>query len=196
MIELIILAVIYTALFSVMATKSQRRANFSKFISGSIDHRLQIGSSLAANTLIGSNLTQVVVDTCRISSIKTSWSLNNFTPTANAGPVLVGIAHSDYTDAEVEQWLETTGSWDRGNTSAREQRSRMVRMIGKFPIGPDGASTDARVLNGGRPIKTKLNWLLTEGQTIKVWAFNAGSVALATTNANLEVQGDANLWIV
>ncbi len=193
----IVLLVFITSLCLVsMATKSQRRSNFSKYINGSIDHRLQIGSSLAANTLIGSNITQVTVDTCRLSSIKCSYSLNNFTPTANAGPIIVGVAHSDYTDAEVEQWLETSGSWDRGNTSAREQRSRMVRQIGRFNIGPDGASTDAVVLNGGRPIKTKLNWLLTEGQTVKFWAFNSGSVAVATTNPNFEIQGDANLWVV
>ncbi len=196
MFNIVMVAFIAILCMTQMATKSQRRANFSKYINGSIDHRLQIGSTLAANTLIGSNITQVTVDTCRISSIKCSYSLNNFTPTANAGPVIVGVAHSDYTDAEVEQWLETSGSWDRGNTSAREQRSRMVRQIGRFAIGPDGANTDAQVLNFGRPIKTKLNWLLTEGQTVKFWAFNAGSVALATTNANFEIQGDANLWIV
>ncbi len=196
MFNIVMVVFITTLCLAQMATKSQRRSNFSKYISGSIDHRLQIGSSLAANTLIGSNITQVTVDTCRVSSIKCSYSLNNFTPTANAGPIIVGVAHSDYTDAEVEQWLETSGSWDRGNTSAREQRSRMVRQIGRFMIGPDGASTDAQVLNGGRMIKTKLNWLLTEGQTVKFWAFNAGSVAVATTNPNFEIQGSANLWIV
>ncbi len=193
----IVLLVFITSLCLVsMATKSQRRSNFSKYISGSIDHRLQIGSTLAANTLVGSNIAQVTVDTCRISSIKCSYSLNNLTPLQNMGPIIVGVAHSDYTDAEVEQWLETAGSWDRGNTSAREQRSRMVRQIGRFSIGPDGSAADAHVLNGGRPIKTKLNWLLTEGQTVKFWAFNAGSVANATTNPNFEIQGSANLWIV
>jgi len=196
MFNIVMVAFIAILCIAQMATKSQRRSNFSKYISGSIDHRLQIGATLAANTLIGSNIAQVTIDTCRISSIKCSYSLNNFTPTANAGPIIVGVAHSDYSDTEVEQWLETAGSWDRGNTSAREQRSRMVRQIGRFTIDGQGDSTNAYVLNGGRPIKTRLNWLLTEGQTVKFWAFNAGSVAVATTNPNFEVQGSANLWIV
>ncbi len=190
----IVLVAIAAILVIVGATKGQRRANFSKYIDGVIDDRVT-AATLAPNTLVGLNVTKVTIDTCRISSIRATWSLLNFTPVNNS-MVVVGVAHSDYTDAEVEGWLESAGSWDRGNTTAREVRSRMCRIVGTFRIGATGSAADVAVLNDGRPIKTKLNWLLTEGQTIKLWVFNGGAAAYATTVPVLEVQGKANLWIV
>ncbi len=191
----IVLVAIAAIMVIVGATKSQRRANFSKYISGAIDNRLTM-SALAANTLVGANITQVTIDTCRISSIRCTYSLSNFTPAQNIGPITVGVAHSDYTDAEVEGWLESAGSWDRGNTTAREVRSRMCRILGTFRVEPGSTNATVHVLNHGRPIKTKLNWLLTEGQTVKFWAFNGGSSAVTTSVPNFEALGDANLWIV
>ncbi len=190
----IVLAAFFAALLTIGATKGQRRANFSKYIDGAIDDRVT-APTLAPNTLVGLNVTKVTVDTCRISSILAVWSLLNFTAIANAS-IIVGVAHSDYTDAEVEGWLESAGSWDRGNTTAREVRSRMCRIVGSFRLGGGHNVSNVVVLNGGRPIKTKLNWLLTEGQTIKLWIFNGGAAAYATTVPVLEVQGKANLWIV
>ncbi len=190
----IVMAVFFAAIWIIGATKGQRRANFSKYIDGVIDDRVT-APTLAGNTLVGLNVTKVTIDTCRISSIRAVWSLLNYTPIAN-NSIIVGVAHSDYTDAEVEGWLESAGSWDRGNTTAREVRSRMCRIVGTFRVGAGGLASDVSVLNDGRPIKTKLNWLLTEGQTIKLWIFNGGSAAYATTVPVLEVQGKANLWIV
>ncbi len=190
----IVLVAIAVIMIVVGATKNQRRANFSKYISGAINDRV-VATTLAANTLVGANIGQVTIDTCRISSIRGVWTLTNFTPVNNT-TVVVGVAHSDYTDAEVEGWLESAGSWDRGNTTAREVRSRMCRTIGTFRVGATGSASDVAVLNDGRPIKTKLNWLLTEGQTIKLWVFNGGAAAYATTAPVVEMQGTANLWVV
>ncbi len=190
-----ILMVALAAILAIVgATKGQRRANFLKYIDGAIDDRV-VATTLAANTLVGANIGKVTIDTCRISSMRATWTLTNFTPIANT-TVIVGVAHSDYSDAEVEGWLESAGSWDRGNTTAREVRSRMCRQVGSFKVGGGSTAADVHVLNDGRPISTKLNWLLTEGQTVKLWVFNGGAAPYATTAPVLEVQGKANLWIV
>ncbi len=100
---------------------------------------------------------------------------------------MIGLAHSDYTDAEIEEYIETTDSWDQGNlVQGKEVRKRLIRRIGIF--GSSG------VLNDGKPIHTRLNWLLRTGQTISLWAYNRGASALATTDPQVVAEGHANLW--
>ncbi len=135
-----------------------------------------------------------MVDSTRCSSIKCTYSLGGATPGDNIGPVIVGVAHSDYTSAEIEAYLEAASSWDIGDKIVKEVRSRLVRVIGVFDI-PEGVGQAVR-LNDGRAIRTKLNWLLAEGDTLGFWAYNSGPAAYATTDPNLIVQGKANLWQV
>ncbi len=182
-----------TAILVGMAFKGKGRNRFGRYIGGAIDHVLTM-ATLASNTLVGSLLTQTVTDTCRVSSIKCIYSLDNLTPTQNAGPIVCGVAHGDYTDAEVEAWLESTGSWAIADMVAAETQSRRCRIIGSFAT--PSAATQSVVLNDGKPIRTKLNWVLAEGQTLRVWAYNPGTAALATTVPNLKVNGKANLWVV
>jgi len=110
----------------------------------------------------------------------------------NIGPIMCGIAHSDYSDAEIEAWIESsTKSWNRGALAEQEIDNRLIRRVGIFtPI----VSLGAEVLNDGKPIKTKLNWPLMSGQGLKVWAYNMGSSPLATTDPNFHVQGHVNLF--
>lgn len=167
--------------------------NFTNYLRGSVDESLSLGT-LAPLVVIGDNFDEVVEGRTRLSSIVAVYSLSNATPGAAIGPVLVGLAHSDYTDAEIEQWIETTGSWSRGDmVQTKEIAQRRIRKVGVFSSWVDGASAIV-VLNDGKPIKTKLNWQLEEGQTAKLWAYNMGGVAFATTDPVVKAQGHANLW--
>ncbi len=188
-----ILVIVIVMLVSMARHGKGRRRNFSNYLRGSIDHVLTM-ATLNTNTLVGSVLSQSVIDKTRISSVVLNWALSNFTPAQNDGPILVGVAHSDYTDAEVESVIENSGSWDPGNLANQEIAQRLVRSVGVFDI-PE-AATQSVALNDGKPIKTKLNWQLNEGDTLRVWAYNTGSTALATTVPNLHVNGHANLWQV
>ncbi len=172
-------------------TRRRRRANFSKYMSGAIDHVLIFGG-LSGNALVGSLLTQTVQDTVRVSSIRCTYSIANFTPVAKAGPIVCGVAHGDYTDSEVEAYLEAAASWELGDKIAEEIRSRRVRIIGTFLV-PESATKSSR-LNDGRPITTKLNWVLREDQTLRFWVYNAGGTTLITSAPELYVNGKANLW--
>ncbi len=46
------------------------------------------------------------------------------------GALLFGVAHGDYTAAEIEEAIEATLSINQGNMVAREQANRLVRILG------------------------------------------------------------------
>ncbi len=150
--------------------------------------------TLAPKTLIVQSVGDVVTESTWCSSVRLLWSLGDFTPISNAGPIRVGIAHSDYTAAEIEAWIESQLTWDVGNLVAQETARRKIREVGVFQSPPAGGNTGSAVLNDGKPITTRCGWLLSTGQTIDVWAYNEGSVALATSDPNLHPVGHANLW--
>ncbi len=149
--------------------------------------------TLAARTLVSAPISDTVQERTLVSSVVTAWAISDFTSAAGTGPFAVGVAHSDYTDAEIEAVLENTGSWDEGDLVQQEVAKRKVRRIGVINT-PDGAATKSFVLNDGDPIKTKLNWILTQGQTLRIWVYNLGDAAIATTDPDITVSGHANLW--
>ncbi len=162
-----------------------------RYIRGSIDQSMPLGT-LAAKDLIKQDLGDTVNERSWISSVKLSWTLSVFTPTAGVGPVLVGIAHSDYTAAEIEGFIEDAGSWDEGNLVRQEVAKRKIRIVGAFEVPDDAA--DAVRLRQGRSITTKCGWILNQGQTITTWVYNQGSVAIGTTDPRVDAFGHANLW--
>ncbi len=176
-----------------MAKKPSRRSRrqMGKYLRGTVDEDLALGT-LAAKDLIKVNMDETVNERTLVSSVVAAWGMRDFTPAVNVGPVLVGLAHSDYTDSEIEEWIESTSSWNEGDLVAQEVSARKIRVVGKFEI--HALATEAVVLNDGRQIKTKLNWILLQGQTLSVWAYNVGSAAIATTDPTISVNGHANLW--
>ncbi len=172
-----------------MARKPRRR-RMGRYIKGGIDDVLSLGT-LAGKTLIGTVFDEVVRERTLVSSIVATYSISDLTLGAGIGPVLVGIAHSDYSDAEIEAVIEMTDSWDEGNKTEQELAKRLVRRIGIFEVS---ASGEDAVLNDGVPIKTKLNWILNSAQSLRLWAYNMGANPLATTVPLVSLQGHANLW--
>ncbi len=188
MIELILL--IAMAMMARKGRSGGRRRPMGRYIRGNIDLDVALGT-LAAKTLTALAMQQTVTERSLISSIVCQWSLIGKTVADNQGPIMVGVAHSDYTAAEIEAWLENTTTWAEADQVGREIAGRKIRRIGVFN---EDVTLATQVLNGGRPVKTKLNWILNAGQTLDVWAYNNGSAALATTDPNVVVSGHANLW--
>ncbi len=162
-----------------------------KYIKGRIDEELNLGT-LAAKVLVGVLFDESVNERTLVSSIVASYSLREFTPAAADGPIMIGVAHGDYSDSEIEAVIESTGSWNEGDKVSQEISKRLVRTIGIFDTPADALA--AVTLNDGKPIKTKLNWILTVGDALRLWAYNMGSSALATTAPVVSAQGHANLW--
>ncbi len=178
-----------------MAHKSKgRRQRRGRYLRGRIDEGLSLGT-LAAKTLVSDTWDGVVTERTLISSIVATYVVENIT--TPQGPLLFGVAHSDYSDTEIEAVIENAGSWDEGNKVDQEIAKRLVRTIGTFATqAADAAVINDLEVNDGKMIKTKLNWILTTGDTLKMWVYNLSTAALATTVPILVAEGHANLWVL
>ncbi len=163
-----------------------------RYIHGSVQHTQVVPVPFTTLDLDSAIFGEVVNERTLVSSIVATYTLSAVTPTIGVGPMICGVAHSDYTAAEIEQWLENATSWNEGNQIAQEVSKRKIRRIGAFAMADD--QVDAVVLNDGKPIKTKLNWILTQGQSLTSWCYNAGLVSFVTTTPTLTIIGKANLW--
>lgn len=191
MLNAILVTLVAIYLVVGLARRGRGRKNFSKYLDGAIESSVAM-TTLASETGVTVS-SQTVTDTTRISSVECTYSLRDLTPAVNVGPFVFGVAHSDYTLAEIEEWIEATGGWDAGNlVQTREVRSRFIRQIGVMPF-VDSAD-QAAVPNNGNPIKTILNWMLAEGDGLKFWIYNTGAQPVATTVPDFQIYGKANLW--
>ncbi len=174
-----------------MAKHPKRDRKFRKYLRGAITHDMAL-ATLASKTLVREENSDTLTEKAWLSSVSLRWALSNMTPTASAGPILVGIAHSDYSATEIEEWIENQGSWEQGDQVAQEIGRRKIRQVGVF-AEPTAVGV-ALNLNEGKAISTKCGWILTTGQTVAFWAYNTGTAALATTSPVVTCDGHANLW--
>ncbi len=163
-----------------------------RYIRGNVDENLPIGT-LGSRTLAVASFDETVNERTFVSSVKAAWSLDNLTEGDGIGPIMVGLAHGDYSAAEIEAFIENTGSWNEGDLTAQEIGKRKIRIVGIFR-SPPGALMGSMVLNEGKPIHTKCGWILLQGQTLDMWAYNLGTAAVATTIPDIHLEGHANLW--
>lgn len=161
-----------------------------RYYPGNLDENLSVGA-LASGALISDTWDEAVVEKSRISSIDAVWWVDNIDPGLS---FLFGVAHSDYTDAEIEEVIEISGSWDPGNKISQERAKRQVRIIGVMSHSDSSSTADTTHFNQGRKLKTKLNWALMTGDTLKMWAYNRSAGALTNVPV-LKCSGKANLWL-
>ncbi len=147
----------------VMARKGRPKRRMGKYLRGSADESLSLGT-LASKDVISQGFSETVDERTFISSFVARWSMTAFTKSTGDGPILVGIVHSDYTAAEIEEWIENAGSWNEGNLTELEKGARKIRQVGVFENPIDEA--DSVVLNYGKPIRMKCGWILNQGQTL------------------------------
>lgn len=173
-----------------MAKRGRRRRSNKVYLKGQVNETLDLGT-LGADALVVDTFDEVVEESSLLSSIVATWSLDGIV--AGQGPILFGVAHSDYTAAEIEEVLENTGAWKQGDKISQEKAKRLVRIIGTF-VGTQGTGTNDAKWNDGRPVKTKLNWRLQTGQTLDMWAYNISQAALTTAAPKMRAVGHVNLW--
>ncbi len=107
--------------------------------------------ALTADDVSASQFGPTLEEDYRVTSIDVTWSMIGV---AGEGPIEFGVAHADYSAAEIEECLEVSVSRP-GNLIERETARRLVRVIGVF----DQDETPEK-FNDGRPMKTRLNWRL------------------------------------
>ncbi len=175
-----------------LAKHGKPRRKFRAYIKGRFLEDLSLGITLGASTLVSDSLDDAVKETTFCTSVVASYTLSDWTPGANKGPIMFGWALSDYTDAEIDANLTQNTAWDIGDEISKEVAKRKIKIVGQIGGGVDSGA--AIVFADGKAVRTKLNWMLATDKTLKFWAFNLGTTAHATTNPNLNATGHANLW--
>ncbi len=140
-------------------------------------------STLGSLIVIPLTLTGAADGAYRCVSVSVSWSIVGMT--AGDGPIVCGFNHSDYTVTEIKECLEISNSISVGLKVEQEKANRWVRPVGSLEESQDD-------LNDGRPIKTRLNWLMPIGKSVEMFAFNTG-VAGMNTGAVLKCTG--SMWV-
>ncbi len=172
-----------------MAKKGRRtRRKFSL-------RRVRVAASVAIGALATLDvntglLTSAAADKLRFISLNASYAWSDFGALAD-DTLEFGVAHSDYSAAEVEESLEAAGSIDLGDKVAQERANRLVRRIGIITSTSAGTLA-GRNFNDGVPVKTRLNWLMSAGDTLNIW-FRNGSGTVYTTGSAITCIGD--LWV-
>ncbi len=161
-----------------------------KYIRGGVDEVLSLGT-LASLTLISAAFDDAVTEKALVSSLVATYSLDQLT--APQGPIVFGVAHGDYTAAQIEEVIESTDTWEVNDLVAQEIANRKIRIIGSFAAQSLAGTVDVP-FNDGKPVKTKLNWILNSAQTLQLWAYNKSASALSTTVPILVANGHVNLW--
>ncbi len=104
---------------------------------------------------------------------------------AGDGPITVGYAHGDYTVTEIKECIEAQGSINPSDKIANERANRLVRIV--------GAITPSRTtLNDGKPIKTRLNWLVNPSTNVDIFAYNDNQNGM-TTGSVMHYTG--SMWV-
>lgn len=136
------------------------------------------GGTIAENDVARTVPGQVMTEERRVLSVEQTIGMDDLT--SGDGPIEVGVAHSDYSVAEIEEYLGATAAWDEGNLIAREQSNRLIRRIGIV-------SEQETMINDGKKMKTRLNWRIATGDTIQFWIRNLGDDL--TTGMVMNFQG-------
>ncbi len=140
-------------------------------------------STLSDNIVIKANVQAVFTRRFRLIYVKGFWSLRGGTVTE--GPIAIGLAHSDYTIAEIAEATDVSVI-SSSEKIANERAKRLVRKIGSF-VGA-AANEELRGNSGGEQVYTKLNWALEEDFTLDMWAQNRSGAGL-TGGQILEFDG-------
>ncbi len=135
--------------------------------------------ALANGDVISTAIGDVVDSRMWLSSMDLVVAWRDFT--AGEDPRVFGVAHSDYSAAEIEECLEAQAAWDQSDLVVREQAKRKVRTIGTH-TGVDGLLAD------GKEFRQKLGWLAEPGMTLQFWTWNK-SGAILQTGGVTEVSG-------
>ncbi len=175
-----------------MAKHTGKGRKYRRYLRGVVNDKIDLGT-LGSKVLIGVDLAGTVDEETFVSSLVAVWGISEFTNAIGDGPIVVGVAHGDYSDAEIEAFIENAASWKSGDLTAQEIAKRKIGIVGEFRTSPSDSS-GVQVLNEGKPIHTKCNWILKTGETLHIWAYNQGESPLATTDPDVDVTGHVNLW--
>ncbi len=184
MFEIVLIALL-AVLMAHRRRGGKRRYNLRKV---RINSAPAIGA-LDVGDVVSVSIINVAADTYRLISFKAAFTWAN--KATQDDSLTFGLAHSDYSAAEVEEALEAVTSIDLGDKVAQERANRLVREIGVIG-GKSDTSAGGADFNDGRQVKVRLNWLMSIGDQLNLWMRNASGV-IYTTGGTVTVSGA--IWL-
>ncbi len=176
MLSELLLALVLVTLMAGKRRKRRYNANFGV---------IRVQNQLALLTLADQTVLKItlaaVTQECYAISAHLLWGFRGGT-SAN-GPVMLGMAHGDYSVTEIKECLEADTT-SQGTKIEQEQSRRQIRDVGYVP---DLVQTNQR-FNQGNIKKTKLGFNIEDGQSIDGFVYNLFGAPL-DTGAILEVTG-------
>ncbi len=131
-------------------------------------------ATLASETgLLGTITTDAASEGYWTVSLDLNCSWDN--ATVGDGAIDLYLCHSDWTLAEVEEFIEITTGFDRGDKKGQEvqARGRSIRKVGSL-------TPEVNNLNDGKQTRIKFKIFIPEGNTLNWCFYNAGPAALTT----------------
>ncbi len=163
-----------------------------------VSQETDLSAGLTAKDLAKDQLTDDVADSNFIAtSVDLTWTshIEQGAEPIDIGPLQFGLAKSDYSDAEIEAWVENPSGFTRANLVQQEISNRIIKLVGAFtyPAVASAAKVSARAINDGKPVHTRLNWRILSGQSLSLWVFNAGNDdVVATSGQDVNAYGKIN----
>ena len=185
MIELLIIALSVFTLINAATKPKRRRAFPSHLRIVRITSSSAIGA-LASLDVVANAIISTSANRYRAISFNCSYSWASKAEIDDAASF--GFAHSDYTDAEIEECLEAATAISQGDKVAQERANRLVRQIGTM-AGVSSIAAGGAQFNNGMKVKTRLNWLMGIGSTVQLWVRNS-SGAVYTTGSTITINGE------
>ncbi len=141
----------------------------------------QIVAAIVNNGIESSTLVDASDQECFLISMDVNMSLG--THIAGEGPLFVGVAHGDYSEAEILEWFQQSNGLSTGDLVTREQAKRLIREIGVF----SGVGTE-EVMNDGKKIRVPLKFRLQDGVNLNLFTVNLSGATL-TANSQINAVG-------
>ncbi len=113
--------------------------------------------------------------------VKADYALDDFGTTSSI--LTFGWAHSDLSNVEIQENIDSSNAGDPDNIIAREIARRPVRTVGK--IDKDG------VFNDGRQMKRALKFAVGESHALTIWVQNNDAI---TTAAGSEIRASGVIY--
>ncbi len=175
-----------------METRTSRKRNRSRnFVAIPVTAAIPLGT-LGNDVVIKGSLLGTLLEDLFVISADLTWTLRDIT--IGETPIQVGIAHDDYTIAEILENLNVS-MLGPGTKIEQEQTRRLIRQVGMF-IGTQ-ATTGGISLNDGRPIRTKMKFVCQSGKDLAAWARNTSGVSNLATGAVVQIHGKVyGKWIL
>lgn len=176
--------------------RTKRSRNSKNFAAIPLDFNLPLSTlasaDLIAVDMLGGNLTE---DFYAIS-VDILAQIRGLTA-GEGDPIMAGIAHGDYSDAEIEENQEVV-FLGPGSKIEQERARRLVRKTGIFTTDIVNAVTLKLMGNRGGAglIRTKLKFTVNSGKTLNMWVHNQSGATLTTGSVLVATGTLYGRWLI